>query len=99
MKHKYTFKRFLDHLIEYLILNGNRGLKNESETPIETSHHVERDDRRDLARKDCLEHNSFDVVVKKWTASDPGVRSLDLQVRFCKKLNSVPISILLHRIF
>ena len=70
----------MDHLVEHLILNGNRGLKNQSETPIETSHHIERDDRRDLARKDCLEHNAFDVMTKKWIASDPGVRSIDAEV-------------------
>ena len=70
--------------MEHLILNGNRGLQNQSETPIESSHHVERDDRRDLARKDTLEHNAFDVVMKKWVASDPGVRSLDVEVKLLK---------------
>ena len=73
-----AFHRFLDHLVEHLILNGNRGLKNQSEQSIESSHHVGRDDRRDLARKDNLEHNAYDVVMKKWVASDPGVRSLDI---------------------
>ena len=75
-----AFHRFIDHLVEHLILNGNRGLKRKSETPIETSHHIERDDREDLARKNTLENNATDVVNRKWTASDPGVRSLDIQV-------------------
>ena len=70
----------MDHLWEFVLLNKNHGLANQSEQSLEGRHKVERSDREHLARKTSLVDNLTDVFRHKWAASDPVLRSFDCKV-------------------